>query len=122
VKRCTTLSAPLSTQPASTYSWPVITTSQWRRAVLPSQESALRVVAASRSEESAYAFLILGSVEEAERSLGSIYEPDDDRPFIDEARARRAEVFARLRADGPEAATRLLRRWRDGTALALGVA
>jgi hypothetical protein len=94
-----------------------------RRAVaeVPTQAEALGVIAESSREASAYALLLLGESEQAEVRLTEPFFPDDDRAFVDEARTRRSQVLKLLRSEGPDAASGVLRCWRDETAQNLGV-
>ncbi|MCP3881391.1 MAG: hypothetical protein GY701_23820 [Sulfitobacter sp.] len=89
--------------------------------LLPSQTEALDLIAASTSEESAYAAFLLGDHKQAERMLVEPFHPNDDRPFVHHSRMRREEVLHVLRSAGPDSARRLLWSWRDHTAASLGL-
>lgn len=87
---------------------------------LPTQAEALHRIAGSRSEEAAYAALLLGSAHDAQRRLVEPYWPDDDRPFVSDARERRSVLSAALDRDASEG-LEILRAWRDQTAAALDI-
>jgi hypothetical protein len=94
---------------------------QQAMAELPSQQDALRAIAASQTEESPYAYLLLGEVALAQRRFVMPFFPDDERAFVNEARLRRFEISELLRLSGPESAVQRLRTWRDTTASNIGV-
>lgn len=90
-------------------------------AQIPTQTVALESIAASVSEESAYAALLLDR-SDAEERLANDFAPGDHRSFVEVARHRRRSVLDTLRSSGVDQAKQLLREWRDATVDALGIA
>ncbi|MFN8017168.1 MAG: hypothetical protein U0P45_03500 [Acidimicrobiales bacterium] len=88
---------------------------------VPSQADALAAISRSNGEEGAYALLLLGQVDLAERRLAEPFWPDAHGPHLEEARRRRGEVAGALQAGGPGAAVDLLRSWRDATMASIGI-
>ena len=88
---------------------------------VPSQGDALRRIASSDKEESAYALLLLGEFDAAAERLAEPYFPHDDRPFVTQARRRRDTIDRTLHDDGAEEATAVLRSWRDDSVRALDI-
>jgi hypothetical protein len=87
----------------------------------PSEEAALRQLAANGRETGPYASLLLGDTEDALAGLSPDCAPGDDRPFVAEARLRRERVKSLLEGSGPDAAVGQLREWRAYTLAALGI-
>jgi hypothetical protein len=89
---------------------------------LPTTSRALELIAESTTEESAYAALLMGDTERAERVLDCPFADGDNRRFVEHARERQRQVRESLRSGGTQTAQSLLRAWRDHTAAALRVA
>jgi hypothetical protein len=79
------------------------------------------MIADSPTEQGAYALLVLGEHDEAERRLAAAFAPDDHRAFVEDQRRRRSEVLRVLCSSGPDEAKAVLRTWRDHTARAVRV-
>lgn len=90
------------------------------RSVSP-EEVALRRIAASNTEEAAYASLILGDEPESRRLLASTFAEGDDRLFVLAARERRESIRTLLLTEGASEALAQLGRWRHQTARALNL-